>query len=117
MQGVATVFIANVYGIELELADYMMIIFMTIIASIGTAGVPGVGLVMLAMVFHQVGLPVEGIVLIMGVDRLLDMLRTTINVTGDAVVATIVARSENSLSLSTYHDNNLSLDASEPTKK
>jgi Na+/H+-dicarboxylate symporter len=117
MQGVATVFIANVYGIELGLAGYMMIIFMTVIASIGTAGVPGVGLVMLAMVFHQVGLPVEGIVLIMGVDRLLDMLRTTVNVTGDAVVATIVARSENGLSLSTYHDNNLSLDASEPTKK
>lgn len=97
MQGVATVFIANVYGIELELLDYITVVGMSILASIGTAGVPGVGLIMLAMVFNQVGLPVEGIGLILGVDRLLDMVRTAVNITGDATVTCIVARSENTL--------------------
>jgi len=104
MQGVATVFIANVYGIELGLAGYLTVIGMAVLASIGTAGVPGVGLIMLAMVFNQVGLPVEGIALIMGVDRLLDMMRTAVNVTGDATVTTIVARSEDSISMKTFND-------------
>jgi Na+/H+-dicarboxylate symporter len=94
MQGVATVFVAQVYGIELGLQGYMMTILTATLASIGTAGVPGVGLVMLAMVFNQVGLPVEGIGLIIGVDRLLDMTRTAVNVTGDAVVSLVVAKSE-----------------------
>ena len=94
MQGVATVFIANVYGIDLSLTQYLTVIGMSILASIGTAGVPGVGLIMLAMVFNQVGLPVEGIGLILGVDRLLDMLRTAVNVTGDAAVTCIVAQGE-----------------------
>lgn len=97
MQGVATVFVAQVYAIDLGLADYLMVILTATLASIGTAGVPGVGLVMLAMVFNQVGLPVEGIGLIIGVDRLLDMVRTAVNVTGDAVVSCVVARSENQL--------------------
>ena len=83
MQGVATIFVANVYGIDLGLSGYLTVIGMAVLASIGTAGVPGVGLIMLAMVFTQVGLPVEGIALIMGVDRLLDMMRTAVNVTGD----------------------------------
>ena len=104
MQGVATVFIANVYAINLGLADYVTVVGMSILASIGTAGVPGVGLIMLAMVFNQVGLPVEGIGLILGVDRLLDMLRTVVNVTGDAVVTCIVARSENELDDSIFND-------------
>ena len=104
MQGVATVFIANVYGIDLGIADYLTVIGMAVLASIGTAGVPGVGLIMLAMVFNQVGLPVEGIALIMGVDRLLDMMRTAVNVTGDAAVTTIVAHSENELALEIYND-------------
>ncbi len=106
MQGVATVFIANVYGIELGLGGYLTVIGMAVLASIGTAGVPGVGLIMLAMVFNQVGLPIEGIALIMGVDRLLDMMRTAVNVTGDAAVTTIVARSENSIDMATYNDPN-----------
>lgn len=97
MQGVATVFIANVYQIDLNLVQYLTIIGMSILASIGTAGVPGVGLIMLAMVFNQVGLPVEGIGLIIGVDRLLDMMRTVVNITGDATVTCIVARGENKL--------------------
>ena len=104
MQGVATVFIANVYGIELGLGGYLTVIGMAVLASIGTAGVPGVGLIMLAMVLNQVGLPVEGIALIMGVDRLLDMMRTAVNVTGDATVTTIVARSEKSIDMVTYND-------------
>ena len=97
MQGVATVFIANAYSIDLSFADYLMVILIATLASIGTAGVPGVGLIMLAMVLNQVGLPVEGIALIIGVDRLLDMLRTVVNVTGDSTISTIVANSENQL--------------------
>ena len=94
MQGVATVFVAQAYGIDLTFAQYMMVILTATLASIGTAGVPGVGLIMLAMVFKQVNLPVEGIGLIIGVDRLLDMARTAVNVTGDAAVSCIVAKSE-----------------------
>ena len=97
MQGVATVFIANAYSINLSFVDYLMVILTATLASIGTAGVPGVGLIMLAMVLNQVGLPVEGIALIIGVDRLLDMLRTVVNVTGDSTISTIVANSENQL--------------------
>ncbi len=104
MQGVATVFIANVYGIDLGISGYLTVIGMAVLASIGTAGVPGVGLIMLAMVFNQVGLPVEGIALIMGVDRLLDMMRTAVNVTGDAAITTIVARAENKISMETFSD-------------
>jgi Na+/H+-dicarboxylate symporter len=97
MQGVAAVFIAQAYAIDLAATDCLMIIVTATLASIGTAGVPGVGLVMLAMVLNQVGLPVEGIALILGVDRLLDMVRTAVNVTGDAVVTCIVAKSEGEL--------------------
>jgi Na+/H+-dicarboxylate symporter len=104
MQGVATVFIAQFYVIDLTLADYLMVILTATLASIGTAGVPGVGLIMLAMVLNQVGLPVEGIGLIIGIDRLLDMLRTSVNVLGDGTVATIVARSENDLDMDVFED-------------
>ena len=104
MQGVATVFIANVYGIDLNLTQYLTVIGMSILASIGTAGVPGVGLIMLAMVFNQVGLPVEGIGLILGVDRLLDMLRTAVNITGDATVTCIVAHGENEIDKQIFND-------------
>ncbi len=94
MQGVATGFIAQAYGIELGASDYLMVVLTATLASIGTAGVPGVGLVMLAMVLRQVNLPVEGIGLILGVDRLLDMVRTAVNVMGDAMVTCVVAKSE-----------------------
>jgi Na+/H+-dicarboxylate symporter len=97
MQGVATVFIANVYAVDLTIADYLTVIITATLASIGTAGVPGVGLIMLAMVLGQVGLPVEGIALIIGVDRLLDMMRTALNVTGDAAVTCVIARTEGAL--------------------
>lgn len=104
MQGVATVFIAQVYGIGLELSDYLLVILTATLASIGTAGVPGVGLIMLAMVLQQVGLPVEGIGLIIGVDRLLDMTRTAVNVTGDCMVTCIVAKSEKEMDLEAFGD-------------
>lgn len=110
MQGVATVFIAQVYGVDLGLADYLAVIMTATLASIGTAGVPGVGLIMLAMVLQQVGLPVEGIALIIGVDRLLDMMRTAVNITGDAAATCIIARSEGSLDIGIFEDRQAGLD-------
>jgi Na+/H+-dicarboxylate symporter len=104
MQGAATVFIANVYGIDLALGDYLTVILTATLASIGTAAVPSAGLIMLAMVLGQVGLPVEGIALIIGIDRLLDMLRTAINVAGDAAVTCFVARSEGALDREVFWD-------------
>lgn len=104
MQGVATVFIANVYNVDLGISGYLTVIIMSVLASIGTAGVPGVGLIMLSMVFAQVGLPMEGIGLILGVDRLLDMVRTAVNVSGDAVVSTVVAKGEGKLDISVFND-------------
>ena len=95
MQGIATVFIANLYGIDLILSDYVSIILTATLASVGTAGVPGVGIIMLGMVLGQVGLPLEGIAIVMGVDRFLDMLRTSLNISGDAMVSIVVNKGEN----------------------
>ncbi|MBL4764521.1 MAG: dicarboxylate/amino acid:cation symporter [Colwellia sp.] len=106
MQGVATVFIAQVFSQDLTLADYLTVVLTATLASIGTAGVPGVGLIMLAMVLDQVGLPVEGIALIIGVDRLLDMTRTAVNVTGDSMVSIIVAKSEQQFDNDIFLDEN-----------
>lgn len=94
MQGVATIFIAQVYGVELTLVQMLTVVLTAVLASIGTAGVPGVGLIMLAMVLNSVNLPVEGIALILGIDRLLDMARTVVNITGDAACAVIVTETE-----------------------
>lgn len=94
MQATAAVFISQVYAINLDFTDIILIILTATLASIGTAGVPGVGLIMLAMVLNQVGLPVEGIALIIGIDRLLDMLRTSLNITGDATCAYIISENE-----------------------
>lgn len=107
MQGIATVFIAQAYGIDLSTTSLLMVVVTATLASIGTAGVPGVGLIMLAMVLQQVNLPVEGIALIIGIDRLLDMTRTVVNVTGDCTVACIVAKSENELDKDVYNDRSL----------
>lgn len=104
MQGIAVGFIAQYYGVDLTLTQYLMVIFMVVMASIGTAGVPGVGLILLAGVLAQVGLPAEGIGLILGVDRLLDMTRTAVNVTGDATVTCIVAISEGELDRARFDD-------------
>ncbi|GAB6263201.1 dicarboxylate/amino acid:cation symporter [Photobacterium sp. CCB-ST2H9] len=104
MQGVATAFIAQAFNVDLTMGDYMAVILTATLASIGTAGVPGVGLIMLAMVLNQVGLPVEGIAIIMGVDRLLDMIRTAVNITGDSVVTCIVGKSENEMDIKRFND-------------
>lgn len=104
MQGIATGFIAQYYGIDLTMSQYLMVVVMVILASIGTAGVPSVGLVVLAGVLSQVGLPAEGIALILGVDRLLDMTRTVVNITGDSMVTTLVAKSEGELDLDAFNN-------------
>ena len=104
MQGIATGFIAQYYGIELGIAQYLVIVLMVIMASIGAAGVPSVGLILLAGVLAQVNLPAEGIALILGVDRILDMTRTAVNVTGDAAITTIVARSEGEMDPAVFED-------------
>lgn len=114
MQGVATVFIANIYQVDLGITGYLTVILMSVLASIGTAGVPGVGLIMLSMVFVQVSLPVEGIGLVLGVDRLMDMIRTAVNVSGDAVVSTIVANSEGELDKEVFNDPDAGIIADTP---
>jgi Na+/H+-dicarboxylate symporter len=103
MQGIAAGFIAQYYSVDLSLTQYLMIVLMVIMASVGAAGVPGVGLVLLAGVLASVGLPGEGIALILGVDRLLDMTRTAVNVTGDATVTCIVAKSEGELDVDVFN--------------
>ena len=105
MQGVAVVFVAEAFGILLEPIDYLTVILTATLASIGTAGVPGVGLITLSMVFHSVGLPVEGIGLIMGIDRIVDMARTAVNITGDAVCTTIVANKNGRLDRTIFGQN------------
>jgi len=95
MQGVAVIFISNAYGITLSPTDFLTVILTATIASVGTAGIPSVGLVTLSMVLESVGLPVEGIAIIMGIDRILDMARTTVNLSGDAVGTIIVANTVN----------------------
>jgi Na+/H+-dicarboxylate symporter len=94
MQGVATIFIAQVFNVDLSFTQLVTVVLTAVLASVGTAGVPGVGLIMLAMVLNSVGLPVEGIALIIGIDRLLDMTRTAVNITGDAACAVVVAETE-----------------------
>ncbi len=106
MQGIAAGFIAQYFGIDLSITQYLMIVLMVIMASIGAAGVPGVGLVLLAGVLASVGLPAEGIALILGVDRVLDMTRTAVNVSGDAMVTMVVAHSEGELDRDVYYDMN-----------
>ena len=106
MQGVAVVFIAQAYGIPLTMGNLATVVVTATLASIGTAGVPSVGLVTLAMVLNSVGLPTEGIALIMGIDRILDMLRTAVNITGDAVCTTIVAKQQGSFNEKTFQADN-----------
>lgn len=102
MQGVATVFIAHAYHVSIGVMGYLTVIAMATLASIGTAGVPSVGLLTLAMVLQQVGLPVQGVAMIIGVDRLLDMSRTAVNIAGDSVIACLVGKSEGAFDQSQY---------------
>ena len=103
MQGVAVVFAAQAFHIQLSAADFLTVIAAATLAAIGTAGVPSVGLITLSMVFNSVGLPVEAIGLIMGIDRILDMTRTAVNITGDAVCTTIVARQDNAVDVEIFN--------------
>nr|WP_278246175.1 dicarboxylate/amino acid:cation symporter [Clostridium polynesiense] len=107
MQGVAVMFIAQVYGIPITINQQLMVILTATLASIGTAGVPGAGIVMLSMVLQQVGLPVEGIALILSVDRILDMMRTATNITGDAVCTMIVSNTEKELNYDLYNNTDI----------
>ena len=104
MQGVATIFIANAYGVDLTSAQLVMVVLMATLASIGSAGVPSAGLVMLQGVLLQAGLPIEGIGMILGIDRLPDMTRTAVNITGDSAVTCIVAKSQNQLDEAVFND-------------
>lgn len=102
-QSLAAVFIAQAYGIDLTPAQYGVILTSTILASIGTAAVPSAGLIVLSIVLSSVGLPLEGIALVAGIDRILDMARTTVNVTGDAAVSVLVAKGEGGLDLEVFN--------------
>ena len=104
MQGVAVIFISQIYDIPLTFTQLATVVLTATLASIGTAGVPGVGLVTLTMVLNSVGLPIEGIGYIMGIDRILDMSRTAVNITGDAICTTIVAHQDGSLDKDVFYD-------------
>lgn len=104
-QGITALFVAQAYGIDLSFANYVTIILTSTLASIGSAGVPGAGLIMLSLVLSSVGLPMEGLAIVAGIDRILDMARTTVNITGDAMVSVLVAKSENELDIDVYQDN------------
>jgi Na+/H+-dicarboxylate symporter len=104
MQGVATVFIAQASGVDLTLTQLLIVVLTATLASIGAAAVPSAGIIMLTLVLTQVGLGLEYLPLLLGVDRLLDMVRTAVNVTGDATVSTIVAYHEGQLDESVYND-------------
>ncbi len=105
-QGVAALFVAQLVGVDLSMTDYGMIILTGTLASIGTAGVPGAGLIMLSIVLAQIGLPLEAIGVVAGVDRILDMARTSVNVAGDLMVTTLVGKSEKELDLAIYNSDN-----------
>ncbi len=102
MQGCAAFFLASYYGLDLAISDMVIIIFTATIASIGTAGIPSAGIIMLSLILTEIGIPLEGITLLLGVDRLLDMMRTSVNVTGDTCITCVVANSENLINKERY---------------
>jgi Na+/H+-dicarboxylate symporter len=104
--GICAVFFAQIAGITLSMNDYMIIILTSTIGSIGAAGLPGGGMIMMGMVLSSVGLPLEGMALLVGIDRFLDMLRTTINMTGDCAVTVLVDKMEGTFNKKTYYSQN-----------
>jgi len=112
MQGVATVFLANAYGVDLTLSTYLAVILTATLASVGTAAVPSAGTIMLTMVLLQAGIPAEGAGIILAVDRLMDMLRTAVNVCGDSAVTCLVARSESEIDLDIFADPDVTIESS-----
>ena len=107
MQGCATFFLASYYGIDLAFNDFLVIIVTATIASIGTAGIPSAGILMLSLILSEIGIPLEGITLLLGVDRLLDMMRTSVNVSGDTCITCIVANSENLIDVKKFNNENI----------
>ena len=103
MQGCATFFLASLYGIDLGMNEIVAIVITATIASIGTAGIPSAGIIMLTVIFTQIGIPLEGITLLLGVDRLLDMMRTSVNVSGDICISCVIASSENKINESVFN--------------
>ena len=103
MQGCATFFLASLYGIDLGMNEIVAIVITATIASIGTAGIPSAGIIMLTVIFTQIGIPLEGITLLLGVDRLLDMIRTSVNVSGDICISCVIASSENKINESVFN--------------
>ena len=103
MQGLATMFIASTAGIDLSIIEYIQIVMLAMVASIGTAAVPSAGTITLALILSTLGLPLDAIGLILAVDRILDMIRTSVNVCGDAAVACIVANSEKLIDRSIFN--------------
>ena len=103
MQGCATFFLASLYGIDLGINEIITIVITATIASIGTAGIPSAGIIMLTVIFTQIGIPLEGITLLLGVDRLLDMMRTSVNVSGDICISCVIASSENKINESVFN--------------
>ena len=99
---IAAIFFAQIYGIDLSASQYMLIIFTSTIGSIGAAGFPGGGIIMMGMVLSSAGIPIDGIPLLMGIDRILDMCRTAINITGDCVVTVIVDKLEGTINMDKY---------------
>ena len=107
MQGCATFFLASYYGIDLAFNDFLVIIVTATIASIGTAGIPSAGILMLSLILSEIGIPLEGITLLLGVDRLLDMMRTSVNVSGDTCITCIVANSESLIDVESFNNENI----------
>ena len=103
MQGCATYFLAAFYGIDLDFNDFILIIMTATVASIGTAGIPSAGIIMLSLILTELGIPLEGITLLLGVDRLLDMMRTSVNVSGDTCISCVVAKSEKLIDIKKYN--------------
>ena len=103
MQGCATYFLAAFYGIDLVFHDFILIIMTATVASIGTAGIPSAGIIMLSLILTELGIPLEGITLLLGVDRLLDMMRTSVNVSGDTCISCVVAKSEKLIDIEKYN--------------
>jgi len=103
MQGCATYFLAAFYGIDLAFNDFIVIIMTATVASIGTAGIPSAGIIMLSLILTELGIPLEGITLLLGVDRLLDMMRTSVNVSGDTCISCVVAKSEKLININKYN--------------
>ncbi|MEI6730165.1 MAG: cation:dicarboxylase symporter family transporter, partial [Pseudomonadota bacterium] len=104
---ICSLFFAQAAGITFSTQQYILLVLTATLGSIGAAGIPGGAIIMMGMVFSSVGLPLDGIAIILGIDRILDMMRTTVNITGDSVITMLVDKSEGTFDENTYHDMSL----------